>query len=477
MVARWNRLFPDRRDFSNLATLPIPIRDIFLANFAALLGLAVLFGLVVNAVSSLLFPFFVTMSIGTAAAFFRVGAAHAAAVFSASLFSVFAVFALVGLLSLFVPRRLLKPVSLVTRILLVVGLLSEFFSNLLIQLFAGHLPGAAGTYMQWVPSFWFLGLYETMVGITKPQMVRMAQQALLMLAGSIIVSTAAYAVCYRRIFVRRPESFDMLTTGRPFFRIRLPEAFLKPLFRSQFERGCTSFAMKVLLRSEPHLMFFGAYLGIGLVIVAQTALSSSAEEPRNALPSSAYLSVPPLIAFFVASGLRFVFDTAAFTEANWVFKVAAGPVQPRPGQIARRLLLLATLPWEIAVFLPLTVLRMGWPAALLHIGAVVALTILFTDLLVLGFRKVPFTCVSQVDIRRMIAKMLATIFGVLVIVPSLAAIERWMLEAPYRFGGFALVLAGCWYGLRKYRGSATRSEEGLLFEDGPGPDFELLKLS
>lgn len=107
----------------------------------------------------------------------------------------------------------------------------------------------------------------------------------------------------------------------------------------------------------------------------------------------------------------------------------------------------------------------------------VALTILFSDFLLLRFRKIPFTCATQVDIRRSITKMLATVFGVLMIVPTLAEIERWMLEAPYRFVGFVLVLAACWYGLSKYRGSAMPTEEDLLFEDGPGPDFELLKLS
>lgn len=29
MVLRWNRLFPDRRDFENLAVLPIPIYHVF----------------------------------------------------------------------------------------------------------------------------------------------------------------------------------------------------------------------------------------------------------------------------------------------------------------------------------------------------------------------------------------------------------------------------------------------------------------
>ena len=35
MLMRWNKLFPDRRDFANLAPLPIPIHHIFLSEFCS----------------------------------------------------------------------------------------------------------------------------------------------------------------------------------------------------------------------------------------------------------------------------------------------------------------------------------------------------------------------------------------------------------------------------------------------------------
>lgn len=123
MVARWNRLFPDRRDFANLAILPIRIRDIFLANLAALIGLALVFGLDVNAVSALLFPFFVALSLNSLPAMIHVGIAHAATVFAASLFSFFSVLALVGVLMLVVPPKLFRRVSVLARMSLVVFLL------------------------------------------------------------------------------------------------------------------------------------------------------------------------------------------------------------------------------------------------------------------------------------------------------------------------------------------------------------------
>lgn len=44
MVLRWNRLFPDRRDFENRSVAHSDL-SCFLANFTALLGLAMVFGL------------------------------------------------------------------------------------------------------------------------------------------------------------------------------------------------------------------------------------------------------------------------------------------------------------------------------------------------------------------------------------------------------------------------------------------------
>ena len=61
-VWRWDSIFPDRRDYSNLVPLPISARDIFFANFAAILFLAAVMAVDVNAVSETLFPLVVSAS-------------------------------------------------------------------------------------------------------------------------------------------------------------------------------------------------------------------------------------------------------------------------------------------------------------------------------------------------------------------------------------------------------------------------------
>ena len=55
-VWRWDAIFPDRRDYMNLVHLPISTRTIFFANLTAVLFLAVLVAIDVNAASCILFP-------------------------------------------------------------------------------------------------------------------------------------------------------------------------------------------------------------------------------------------------------------------------------------------------------------------------------------------------------------------------------------------------------------------------------------
>ena len=474
MVLRWNRLFPDRRDFANLAVLPIPIRNIFLANFTALFGLALLFGIDVNAVSSFLFPLFVSIGDDSASAFLHVAVSHVAAVFSASLFSFFGVLALVGVLMLVLPKRLFRPVSILVRLLLVVGLLTEFFSNLFLQLLAGSLPKHPEAYMRLLPSFWFLGVYENVARLASPAMARMGRQAVIALAAAVVLAILSYTLCYRRHFLRLSESLELVGGARRRFRLTLPAGMQKRLFRSEFEHACDSFVFKVLFRSERHLLFFGGYLGIGLVIVAQTAMDS-AHGAQAFLPNADLLAVPLMIAFFAVTGLRFVFDIPAMLDANWIFRLAVINPSPPVNSIVRRLMLGSVLPWAL-LLLPLTA-RYGWLVACAHTAAVMALTALLIDILLLRYRKIPFTCRSRPETRQLMMRVLGFIFSVLIVVPMVADCERWMLGNPYRFVLFPILLAFAWYLLRRYRQGMLESDRALIFEEQPASAFELLNLA
>jgi len=451
MVMRWNRLFPDRRDFANLAALPIPIHQVFLANFVALLGLAIVFAIDVNAVSSFFFPAFVTISDGRFGAFARIATGHVTAVFSANLFSFFGVFALVGVLTLLLPARLLRPVSVCVRIVLAVGFLVEFFSNLFLQLFLGRLPAYA--YVRLLPSFWFLGLYETVAGIAKPAMVEMAHWALIALALSVVVTLTTYALCYRRQFLRLAESFDNLAGNRHGAWFKMPEWLKRMFFRSAFEEACILFALRVLTRSERHVMFLGGYLGVGLVLVAQAAAGDLKQ-------------VPLLMAFFLISGLRLAFDMPASPAANWAFQFSANDVAPSPNAVARRLLMLLVLPWQL---LPV--------GSFAHVLLNLAFAMLGIDLVLLDFQRIAFTYRVQADSRKMVMRFVLALLGFLMLAPFLAWLEKWATRDWWHYAIVAAGIAAGWLDLRRRRRANERDSTGLSFEERAPSEFELLKLA
>src|SRR5581483_3882137 len=183
------------------------------------------------------------------------------------------------------------------------------------------------------------------------------------------------------------------------------------------------------------------YLGVGLVIVAQTAMSGANGDLSNSFPSTDLLAIPLLIAFFCISGLRVVFEIPAALDANWIFRLAVINPDPPLNSIIRNLMLRIVLPWEVLVLPPLTAQKFGWTMALAHTVTVIALTVLSIDIVLVHFRKIPFTCSSQPETKQLLFRVLGSIFFVLIIVPMLAGVERWMLESPVRFVLFVGLLA------------------------------------
>ena len=124
VILKWDRLFPDRQDFDNLASLPISTRQIFVANLIAMLFLATLFAVDINVAALVIFPFAVTMEYNTFAAYSEFFIAHGSAVLLASVFACFGLLSILGLTMLAVPRRYLRGASLIVRIASALGLVA-----------------------------------------------------------------------------------------------------------------------------------------------------------------------------------------------------------------------------------------------------------------------------------------------------------------------------------------------------------------
>src|ERR1700734_3045165 len=132
-VWRWDAIFPDRRDYTNLAHLPVSTRTIFFANFTAALFLAALLAIDVNAASCVLFPFVVSAAQPKFVFFLKFAVVHAVGVILASIFAFFAVFAILGLLTALLPPAWLRRISSLVRGVIVVYLVSLLCSSFAIS--------------------------------------------------------------------------------------------------------------------------------------------------------------------------------------------------------------------------------------------------------------------------------------------------------------------------------------------------------
>ena len=233
----------------------------------------------------------------------------------------------------------------------------------------------------------------------------------------------------------------------------MPERLGLLLFRSPFEEACILFAFRVLTRSERHVMFLGGFLGVGLVVAAQSVAGDPSE-------------IPLLLAFFIVVGLRLAFDIPAALAANWAFYFSAIRATPGPNAVARRLMMMLVLPWQ---FLPVG------PA--LSIPLNLAFCVLGIELVLLNFDHIPFTYRVQLDSRKMVIRFIFALLGILVLVPFLVRLDHWAVQQWWRYAVVASAIALAWLDLRRRRRANESEMRELSFEERAPSEFELLKLA
>ncbi|MGZ4855216.1 MAG: hypothetical protein ACXVKH_08270, partial [Candidatus Angelobacter sp.] len=213
-VLKWDSIFPDRRDYVNLAPLPIATRRIFLANVTAIVLVAVAFAVDVNAVSSLFFPVVVTMEQPKFAAYVQFARAHFAGVLLASLFVSFALFALIGTLMVLLPDSIFRRISIYVRVLVVILLLGMLCSTFAVAPSLSTLHAGSSSFLRWLPPVWFLGLSRTILGKADAAMAQMGTIGLWAVITAAILAPLVYVLSYYRYFIRIPETLDTTLRSR-----------------------------------------------------------------------------------------------------------------------------------------------------------------------------------------------------------------------------------------------------------------------
>ena len=471
---RWNSIFLDRRDYANLVPLPISLTRIFLANLFAIFALTALLTIVVNAASFVLFPIAVVGSQGSFSKLLRFAFGHAASVTLSSAFSFLAIFALSGTLMACLPYRIFRRVSVYVRFAVALCLLAILATSFTIS---SVLSGGSQLIYQrlgGLPPAWFLGLTETLWGNGNDIFfASLTRRAMLSLGLALLISVIAYSFSFRRSFVRIPEFADIgpLPRGR---RFRLPAKLLDAtILRTPVQRAGYHFVSRTLLRSDAHLQIVLAFAALGLVVAAQNVnaafhpgISFAAQPPTVEL-----LSIPFILSYCLLVGIRLAFEVPSDLSANWIFKlwIEPGGEQLRP--VARKVLLTFSLGWIAPLCFLYSTLLWGWLTALLQTTILIGCSAVFVEVLLVRFRKIPFTCSYPAFQSHSTLVLVAYLMGFMVFAIYIPQVVQWSLVTRWGAAGFIPVVLLSLGGLRKFRKQMLDMDKQLVFEEDSASSF------
>jgi hypothetical protein len=471
---RWNSIFPDRRDYANFVHLPISLTMIFFANLFAIFALTALLTLVVNAASFILFPIAVLGSQGTFSKLFRFAFGHAVSVSLSSVFGFLAIFDLSGALMACLPLRIYRKVSVYLRFAVALCLLAMLATGFAITAVLSGGSRLLYERLGELPPAWFLGLTETLWGNGNDFFFALlTRRAMISLGLALLLSILAYTFSFRRSFVRIPELADVgpLPQSR---RFRMPTLLLDAaILRDAKLRACYHFVSRTLLRSDAHLQIVLAFVALGLVVAAQTVnvafhpgFSITAQPPAVAL-----LSIPYILSYCLLLGIRLAFEVPLDLSANWIFKLWIEPDGEQPRQVARTVLLTSSLGWLAPLCFLYSGLLWGWLAAALQTSILLACSAVFVEVLLVRFRKMPFTCSYPAFQSNSPLVLVAYLAGFVIFAVYIPEIVQWSLVTRWGAAAFIPLVLLILAGLRQFRKQMLDMDKQLIFEEDSASGF------
>ena len=433
--------------------------------------------------------------------------AHLVVLPSAGLFVFSCLFTVQALLSVCARARLLRALSVGLQVVCVVGVLQMivFSRNLMVWTADNALRLSGDSVAAWLPPFWFLGLYETVLGTEHAVFRELAPRAVLATAASLAVTVVLYLAAYTRITRRVLESPASLAREPDAVARAVRWVTRRVLVRGATEQAVVGFVAKTMCRSQRYPLILAVYVGIALAFVVTAVLFSwpgtvagsgmvasvmrvimgaRGDAPGLGAPTVALLSIPHVLSFFTIVGLRILFTIPSELPAHWVFRLTE--VDDKAGYLraARHALRLSLVP-IVAVTLPWYWWLWGAGPAFGHTVLWLLLAAMLAELALFGFHKVPFTC-AHVPGRanvKLFGYVYLMAFGVYAFGTSGA--ELWLLAGSAQWGAACAVMTVCLALAVGVNDRARQTTRPLRFEEqaepvlqglhlaGPGPDRPL----
>jgi hypothetical protein len=447
-LAEWDALGLDVRDASILGPLPMTGDTIFKAKAAALLLFAAGCVVTLNLVPTILFSSaLVSKLIVGPAAYAAQIATHAFVTTAAGAFGFLSVLALREGLHLALGAAIFRRVSTLLQACLVVFFVTALclLPGLCNRIGRVRLSPEHMTYA--MPPLWFLGLYEAGAGRVmddlprtqiprrllpadsrateiyrsrQPTFHRLAAVALEALALVALVSGASYTWNNRRLPSALTPQQDL-----PHRLRRLWVAFVecsvarRPLVRAGF-----FFTLQTLWRSGTHRLSMAVSIAVALAFT--TVSLQGVDVPKNVAAAGVpvgLFAIQTMVIVVLLVGFRHAARVPGELRANWAYQISwMGDPHPYIAGVKRAALTGVVLP-ALLVLLPVHVALVGFRLALVHFACGVVLGLATLDVLMLGFRTLPFAS-SYAAGGNLKGWLAASIVGFWPLTHGIAGIER-----------------------------------------------------
>lgn len=473
---QWPALFPGLRDYLALAGLPVRIRQVFVAKFTALLGIASLAVLATGALPSIVFPAVMDGRHGGRLILQVPGIFVSWCL--AGFFVFFALVALQGVLLNLVPVKQFPRVSLTIQGALLALLLCSaplVFSIPNLYSYMEQRPAWA----IFAPPLWFLGVDQVIAGNREPFALRLsviAAAGVALMAASAILT---YLWSYRR---QRTRVLESAGSAEAPPRVRLWTAKLGDrMIPNSRSLAVFGFIAKSLARSRQHRLILTAFAAIALAIISQGFVGLLAGGAWRHVPvrapafAEAVIAVPLAFSLFALAGLRYLFRLPVELRANWIFRVH------EPGH-ARALLAGAEsflIWWCVApvvlLTLPVEIALLGWRIGLLVELACAFAALALMELLLFSLERIPFTSSYFPGKDPPVVTVIKYGLASALYVGGLSSVIRVSLASPVWTLLLLFLLATGWLRARTAR-LHVRQIARLQFEELADPVVQLLRI-
>lgn len=370
----WDALAFDRRDAMVLGPLPVRGTTVIAAKLGALGAFLLGTAIGTNALAAALFALVASGSKG-----FVAFGLHAVAQLTATVAAgVFIFSSLITIRGVLVFVRGLRLSAALGALMQLTFMGALFSSILLLPAALKTIAASAGdiSHRAWLPTAWFLGLYETLRGRQTADFVALAARAMSATALAVAVAVAVSIAGYRRQ--------QQLALAPPSHlgsdcRLGLGGRIARRLIgRDRVARAALDFFLITLARNRALRPMITMNAAVAIPVVAAALWGTGLDLSALARPRTIVFWIPLVAAFWVVIGIRASFFVPSEPSAAWTFDANEPPTSHAYRDAARAAILGLVLPSVLTVSAIVTTGLLGWRVAVWHtlfVAGVVAMLV------------------------------------------------------------------------------------------------------